>query len=98
MDFSDLFCNEKSGGPGPQRVDRAAWLGSTVDRGGADKTMQWCLAGTWCIGARARQCPPVMVEEDEPNEAVPEGCSPEHEQWWRGGAAEVKNGGGLSST
>jgi hypothetical protein len=49
-------------------------------------------------GARAHRCSPVVVEEDEPDEAVPEGCSTEHERQRRGGAMEVKNGGGLSST
>jgi hypothetical protein len=48
-------------------------------------------------GTRARQCSPAAVEEDEPDEVVPEGCSPEHERWQRGGTMEVKNDGGLSS-
>jgi hypothetical protein len=53
----DLFFNRKyRGGPGPQRMDRVAWLGSTVDRGGADKRARWRLDDTWCAGARARQC------------------------------------------
>jgi hypothetical protein len=39
----------------------------------------------------------VAVEEDEPDEAVAEGRSSEHERWWRGGVMEAKNGGGLSS-
>jgi hypothetical protein len=38
-----------------------------------------------------------MVEEDEPDEAVLEGCSPEHEGWQRGGATKAKNGDSLSS-
>jgi hypothetical protein len=96
MDFSDLFSNGKSGGPGPRRVDRVARLGSTVDRGDADKRARRCLAGAWHAGARAHQCSLSSVEEDEPDEAVPEGCSPEHEWRWRGGAMEAKNGGGLS--
>jgi hypothetical protein len=37
------------------------------------------------------------VEEDEPDEAVPEGCSQEHERWQRGGVMEAKNGDSLSS-
>jgi hypothetical protein len=36
-------------------------------------------------------------EEDELDEAVLEGCSPEHEWQRRGGVTEAKNGGGLSS-
>jgi hypothetical protein len=48
-------------------------------------------------GARACQCSPVAVEEDEPDEAMPEGCSPGHERRRRGGAMEAKNGDGLSS-
>jgi hypothetical protein len=40
----------------------------------------------------------VTVEEDEPDEAVPEGCSSEHGQRRRGGVTEAKNGGGLSSS
>jgi hypothetical protein len=47
-------------------------------------------------GARARQCSPKAAEEDKPDEAMPEGCSPEHEWWWRGRATEVKIGGSLS--
>jgi hypothetical protein len=39
----------------------------------------------------------MVVEEDEPVEAMPEGCSPEHERQRRGDATEAKNGGGLSS-
>jgi hypothetical protein len=38
-----------------------------------------------------------VVEEDELDEVVPEGCSLEHEQRRRGSAMKVKNGGGLSS-
>jgi hypothetical protein len=45
--------------------------------------------------ARAHRCKPAAVE-DEPDEAVLEGCSPEHEQQWRDGTMEAKNGGGLS--
>jgi hypothetical protein len=37
------------------------------------------------------------MEEDEPDGAVPEWCSPKHERRQRGSAADVKNGGGLSS-
>jgi hypothetical protein len=66
-------------GSGPPWIE-AVW---TRGRGGA-----------WRAGARARQCSPTMVEEDE---AVPEGCSPEHERQRRGDAMEAKNGGGLSS-
>jgi hypothetical protein len=40
---------------------------------------------------------PATVEEDELDEAVLEGCSPEHERHRRGGTTEAKNGGGLSS-
>jgi hypothetical protein len=35
--------------------------------------------------------------EDEPDEAVLEGSSPEHEWWRRGSVSELKIGGGLSS-
>jgi hypothetical protein len=38
----------------------------------------------------------VVVEEDERDEAVPEGCSTEHKQQWRGDAMTAKSGGGLS--
>jgi hypothetical protein len=97
MDFFDLFSNGKSSGPGPHRVDRVVRLGSTVDRGGADKRARRCLASTRRAGTRARRFSPMVVEEDELDGAVPEGCSPEHERWRRGRAAEAKNGGGLSS-
>jgi hypothetical protein len=75
-------------------VDRAAWHGSTMDRGGTNKRARWCLAGARRSGVRAHRCSPVTVEEDKPDEAVLEGCSPEHEptakrwcdggkEWWR---------------
>jgi hypothetical protein len=93
----DLFSNEKSGGPGPQRVDRDARLGSTVDRGGVDKGARRCLVGAWRTSGRAPRCSLAMAEEDKPDEAMPEGCSPELERRRRGGAMKVKNGSGLSS-
>jgi hypothetical protein len=46
-------------------------------------------------GARAHRCSPALVEEDEPDGGVMEGCSLEHEWWQRGGVSEVKNGNGL---
>jgi hypothetical protein len=74
------------------------WTGSTVDQGGADKRARLCLAGMWHAGARARWCRSVMAEEDEPDEPVSEGCSPEHEQRWRGRASAKKTGGKSSSS
>jgi hypothetical protein len=97
MDFSYLFSHGKSGGPGPRRVDQAAQLRSTVDEDGVDKRELWHLAGVRCAGAEARWYSPAAVEEDEPDEAVPEGCSPEHVRRRRGGAMKVKNGDGFSS-
>jgi hypothetical protein len=45
-------------------------------RRGQEGTMApWRHAGT-----RAGRCSPAVVEEDEPDEAVPEGCSLEHER------------------
>jgi hypothetical protein len=77
----DLFFNRKyRGGPGQLRVDRATRLGSTVDRGGADKRVWRRPAGARRVGARAPWCSPATVEDDEPDEAVPEGFSLEHEQ------------------
>jgi hypothetical protein len=49
-------------------------LGSTVDRG-----QRGHLAGAWRASARARQSLLQVAEGDEGDEAVPEGCSPEHE-------------------
>jgi hypothetical protein len=80
MDFSNLFSNGKSDGLGKQRVDRAARLGSTVERGGVDKRARRCFGGARREGGRAHRCSPAVVEEDEPDEAMPEGCSPEHER------------------
>jgi hypothetical protein len=97
MDFSDLFSNGKSGGLGPWHVDRAALLECTVDRGGAGKRARRHLAGAWRVGAGACRCSPAAVDEDLLDEAVPEGCSSEHERRRRGDATEAKNGGGLSS-
>jgi hypothetical protein len=39
----------------------------------------------------------VVVEGGKPDEAVPEGCSLEHERWRRGGVIVKKTGGGLKS-
>jgi hypothetical protein len=50
-----------------------------------------------CDSARAHRWSPAVVEGGEPDEAVPEGCSPEHERRRRGGAMAMKTGGGLSS-
>jgi hypothetical protein len=67
----DLFFNRKyHGGPGPRRMDQAARLGSIVDRSGADKRAQRCLAGAWRVGARACWCSSATVEEDELDEVV----------------------------
>jgi hypothetical protein len=96
MDFSDLFSNGKSGGPGPRCMDRAVRPRSTMDRGGADKRARWHLAGARRVGARSHWCSPSVVEEDVLDEAVPKGCSSEHERWWRGGMTKAKHGGGLS--
>jgi hypothetical protein len=41
----DLFPNRKSGGPGPQRVDRVVRPNSIMDQGSADKRARWCLVG-----------------------------------------------------
>jgi hypothetical protein len=95
MDFSYLFCNGKSDGPGPRRMDRAAQLGSTVDRGA--RGQEGAAAPWWRAGATAHWCSPTAVEEDEPDEAVLEGYSPEHERRRRGADVEAKNGDGLSS-
>jgi hypothetical protein len=97
MNFSDLFSNGKSGGPSPRRVDRAVQLRSIVGRGSADRRVWRRLASAQRAGARAHRCSLAAVEEDEPDEAMPEGCSPEHERQRRGGTTDAKNGGGLSS-
>jgi hypothetical protein len=97
MNFSDLFSNRKSGGLSPQRVDRAAQLRSIVGRGSADRRVWRRLASAQRAGARAHWCSLAAVEEDEPDEAMPEGCSPEHERQRRGDTTDAKNGGGLSS-
>jgi hypothetical protein len=79
-------------------VDRAAWLGSMVVRSSVEKMARRHRVGTRCVGGRARRCLPAVAEEDKPDEAVLEGCSPKHERRRRGGVTEVKNGGDLSST
>jgi hypothetical protein len=78
-------------------VDRAVWLRSMVDRGSVDKRAQRRLADARCASARAHQCSPAAVESGEPDEAVLEGCSLEHERRQRSGATTKKTGGGLSS-
>jgi hypothetical protein len=76
-------------------VDRAARLGSTVDRGGADTRARWHLVGAWHAGAMALRCLPAVVDEDE---AVMQGCSLEHEQQWRGSALVKKTSGGMGES
>jgi hypothetical protein len=93
----ELFFNDKFGGLGLPSVDRAVRLESMVDRGGADKRARWHLDSARRTGARSHQCSPVAVEEGEPDEAVSEGCSLEHERWRRGSAMAKKTGSGLSS-
>jgi hypothetical protein len=74
-----------------------ARLGSIADRGGVDKRARRRRGATRRTGTRACRCSPTAVEEDEPDEAVPEGCSLEQERQQRGGVMEAKNGDGLSS-
>jgi hypothetical protein len=71
--------------------DKELWIYFPMDRGGVDKRARRRLADARCVVARAHWCSPAAVEEDESDEAVPEGCSPVHERSRRGGAMEVKN-------
>jgi hypothetical protein len=48
-------------------------------------------------GAARPGTSPVAAGEDEEDEAVPRGCSPEHRWWQRGGAMEAKSFGDSSS-
>jgi hypothetical protein len=48
--------------------------------------------------ASDHRCSSVVAEEDEQDEAVPEGCSLEHNLQQRGGLTMVKSGGDLCST
>jgi hypothetical protein len=56
------------------------------------------LAGVRRTGDEARRFSPTMEGKDEPVEAVLGRWSPATEGWWRGGAPEATNGGGLSSS
>jgi hypothetical protein len=76
------------------RVHGAAW--SIVDRAGDADKRRWRIAGERRAGTSAHRCSLVVAEEDEQDEAVPEGCSPEHKQRGRGGTTMVKGGGGSS--
>jgi hypothetical protein len=51
-------------------VDWVARLGSTVDRGSADKMARRCVADARRAGARAHWCSLAMAEEEEPVEVV----------------------------
>jgi hypothetical protein len=51
-----------------------------VDRCGTDKRARRRHTSVRHMGTRAHRCSPVVAEEDEMDEAVPEGCSPEHER------------------
>jgi hypothetical protein len=79
MDFSDLFFNGK-----------IQWTGSTTHGpGGVTQVhcgLRWCgqkgaATPCWRAGVRAHWCSSTAMEEDELDEAVPEGCSQEHEMW-----------------
>jgi hypothetical protein len=48
----------------------------------------------WRASTRAHLFSPVVAKEDEPDEAVPEACSLEHERWWRGSVSVKKTGSG----
>jgi hypothetical protein len=47
----------------------------------------------WHTGARDRWRSPALAEEDKSDEAVPAGCSLEHEQRRRGGTIAAEDGG-----
>jgi hypothetical protein len=51
----------------------------------------------WHTSARGHRCSPVVAEEDEQDEAVPKGCSPEHQRRWRGDVTMAKSDGDLIS-
>jgi hypothetical protein len=57
--------------------------------GGAEKRVWRRLDGAWRVGARACWCSPAAAEEDEPDEALSEGCSSAErrrdggEEWWQ---------------
>jgi hypothetical protein len=76
-------------------VDR---VHGAVDRGQHRSTVDRRQRARRRASAGARQCSPMMEGEDEPVEAVLGRCSPVTEEWQRGGALEVVNGGGLSSS
>jgi hypothetical protein len=92
-DFSGtgLFFHGKFGGPGPPSVDRAARLGSLLDRGGAYKRTWRHLVSARALGLASRG------GGDESDEAVPEGCSLKHERRRRGSATVKKTSDSLSS-
>jgi hypothetical protein len=64
-----------------------------VHRGPRQRGQECATVPCRRVGARAHRCSPAAVKEDEPNEAVLEGCAPERR---RGGTTEAKNDGGLS--
>jgi hypothetical protein len=98
MDFLYLFSNGKSDGPGPRRsTTRGPGGAAGVLYGLRRHGQKGAAAPCRRAGTRARGCSPVAVEEDKPNEAVPEGWSLENERRRRGGATEARIGGGLSS-
>jgi hypothetical protein len=55
-----------------------------------DKRVWRRLAGAQRASGRAQRCSPTAVEEDEPDEVGPVGCSPEHERWLELGARAKK--------
>jgi hypothetical protein len=86
-----LFLNGKTRGPGPQRCGPAVRSGPQWTKSRADRRRSGA-PGT----ARPRSSLPV-AREDEEDEAVPRGCSPEHGQRQRGRVIEAKSGGDSSS-
>jgi hypothetical protein len=68
-----------------------------VHGGPSRRGQEGAAAPCWRVCARAHRCSLAVVERCEPDEAVPEGCSLEHEWRQRGGVMVKKTGSGLSS-
>jgi hypothetical protein len=85
--MENLMDRSTTRGPGS-----AAW----VHRGPRRHGQESAVAPWQRVGARAHRSSPAAVEEDEPDDPMPEGLSSEHGWWRRGGATEAKNGGLIS--
>jgi hypothetical protein len=85
----ELFLNVITHGPGPQQCGPAVRSGPRWTESSADRRRGGALSARSVLGIVGSGSSPTVAREDEEDEAVPRGCSPEHGQRRRGDAMEA---------